>query len=341
MTVKPLEREIFGHTDAGEPVYRVTIRGGGLTANVITWGSVIQDLRLEGHQPPLVLGFEDFDSYPKYSSNFGATPGRCANRIAGGKFTLDGKAYQLDLNEKGVNHLHGGASNIGKQNWVIADLKEDSVRLEIVDPDGRCGYAGNCSISATYAVHGDGVLTVVYEATTDQPTLANLCQHSYFNLDGKADILDHDMLIAADYYLPTDANLIPTGELRPVGGTPFDFRQMRPIRMLEDGKQVGYDHNFCLSTERGAKRAVALAKSSSSGVSMEVRTTEPGVQFYAAVKLATPVPGLEGRTYGAFSGFCMETQVWPDAINHESFPSPVLRPGEVLRQETDYVFTKG
>ena len=335
-----LKREVFGQTQSGETVFRVEIKGGGLTAKIITWGAVIQDLRLDGHDAPLLLGFDDFDSYPAHSSYFGATPGRCANRIGGGKFTLDGKNYQLDLNEKGVTHLHGGKDNIAKRNWTIVEHDVDRVVLKIVDPDGRGGYPGNCTIQATYWVHGNGEFSVTYESTSDQPTIANVCQHAYFNLDGRDDALGHDIMIAADGYLVTNELQIPTGEVRPVAGTVFDFREMSPMKRFDGSEQALYDHNFCLSTERTAKRSVALARSLNSGVSLEVRTTEPGVQFYAGFKLDVPVPGLDGRKYGPFAGFCLETQIWPDAINHEGFPDAVLRPGEVLRQETDYIFSK-
>ncbi len=335
-----MERELFGQTTAGEPVYRVTLEGGGLTMKVITWGAVIQNLRLEGHSHPLVLGFETFDDYPRHSPYFGATPGRCANRIANGCFTLDGKEYQLERNENGSGHLHGGSDGIARRNWDIVSLAPDRVELAIVDPDGRAGYPGNCSITATYALREHGVLSVVYTSTTDRPTLANVCQHSYFNLDGGEDALGHDLMLAADAYLPVDDRLIPTGEIRPVDGTPFDFRTMSPMDRQLDGERVLYDHNFCLSPSRVEKRTVAIARSITSGVAMEVRTTEPGVQFYAGAKLNVPVAGLEGRRYGPFAGFCLETQTWPDAINHPNFPSAVLRPGERLRQETDYVFSK-
>jgi aldose 1-epimerase len=334
------ETEIFGHLPSGEPVHRVTLRGGGLSAKVLTWGSVIQDLRLEGHAAPLVLGFEDFDSYPAHSSYFGATPGRNANRIGGGRFTLDGKAYQLELNEKGVTHLHGGSDNIAKRNWTIIDRTDDSVSFRITDPDGRAGYPGNCTVTCTYALRPGGILNVVYESVTDAPTLANVCQHSYFNLDGGPDAFGHDIMIAADYYLPTDERLIPTGEIRPVEGTAFDLTEMTPMRRQLEDDGIAYDHNFCLSSERVPKRSVALVRSINSGVSLEVLTTEPGVQLYTGSKLNVPVPGLEGRRYGPFAGFCLETQIWPDAANHEGFPKAVLRPGETLRQETDYVFMK-
>jgi Galactose mutarotase and related enzymes len=334
------EREVFGTTASGETVYRVTIRGGGLTAHVMTWGAVIQDLRLEGHEPPLVLGFESFDDYPRYSSYFGATPGRCANRITGGRFELDGKSYQLELNEKGVTHLHGGSDGIAKRNWDIFDLAADKVVLRITDPDGRAGYPGNCTVTATYRLAGDGVLNVLCESTADQPTPCNICQHSYFNLDGRDTALGHDIMIAAGQLVEVDARQCPTGLLMPVEATAFDLRVMGPMDRKQDGSRILFDHNFCLSVERVAKRSVALARSVHSGVSLEVRTTEPGIQFYSGFKLDVPVPGLDGRSYGPFAGFCLETQVWPDAVNHPNFPKGVLRPGEVLRQETDYVFAK-
>ncbi|MDW9541621.1 aldose epimerase family protein [Sinorhizobium meliloti] len=334
------DTEIFGHLPSGEPVQRVTLKGGGLTASVITWGSVIQDLRLEGHAAPLVLGFENFESYPAHSSYFGATPGRNANRIGAGRFALEGKAYQLELNESGATHLHGGSDNIAKRNWSIRRRAEDSVTLEITDPDGRAGYPGNCTITCTYTLKPGGTLNVVYETETDAPTLANVCQHSYFNLDGGSDAFGHDIMIAADHYLPTDERQIPTGEIRPVAGTAFDLREMTSLGRQLDGGGIAYDHNFCLSPERVQKRSVALVRSINSGVSLEVLTTEPGVQLYTGEKLDVPVPGLEGSRYGPFAGFCLETQIWPDAVNHEGFPKAVLRPGETLRQETDYVFTK-
>lgn len=335
-----VENEVFGRLETGEPVYRISISGGGLTATVITWGAVIQDLRLEGHQPPLVLGFEQLPDYLAHSPYFGATPGRNANRIGSGRFEIDGNSYQLELNERGITHLHGGTDGTGKRNWQIVDQSESHVALRIVDPAGRAGYPGNCTIDCTYRLTGEGTLSVIYETTTDAPTIANVCQHSYFNLDGRDDALGHDIMVAADHYLPVDENLIPTGEVRPVDGTPFDLREMTPMHRQTDAGGVAFDHNFCLAGERRAKTSIALVRSVNSGVSLEVRSTEPGVQLYTGSKIDVPVPGLEGRRYGPFSGFCLETQIWPDAVNHPGFPKAVLRPGEVLRQETDYVFMK-
>jgi aldose 1-epimerase len=333
--------DIFGIGADEETVTRVFLGGGGLTAQVLTWGAVIQDLRLDGHDAPLVLGFETMPDYLAYSPYFGATPGRNANRVADGRFSIDGREYQLERNENGVTHLHGGSDGIGSRNWTIVEHTDDRVVLSILDPDGRAGYPGNCTITATYRLKPGGVLSVLYETVTDKPTIANVCQHSYFILDGNETAAAHDLQIAADAYLPTDDRQIPEGGPRDVTGTPFDFRKMKPMLQEENGRQVLFDHNFCLSDERVAMREVAHARSRESGVHLSVRTTEPGVQFYAACKLDVPVPGLEGRRYGPFSGFCLETQIWPDAINQKGFPKAILRPGEVLRQETEYMFSKG
>jgi aldose 1-epimerase len=335
-----VERDDFGFGRNGEKVERVTIKGGGLTAHVLTWGAIIQDLRLAGHQPPLVLGFQKMSQYLSCSPYFGATPGRCANRIADGRFTLDGQTYQLERNENGMTHLHGGSDGTARSNWTIEDMAADRVTLSILDRDGRSGYPGNCRIRCTYHLKPGSVLGIVYEAVTDKPTLANLCHHSYFNLDGGETALDHELMIAADHYLPTDDRQIPTGEKRPVAGTIYDFRSTKPMRVMAGGEPVRFDHNFCLSDNRVRKRLVAEARSRQSGVSLKVATTEPGVQFYAGYKLKIDVDGLEGRPYPPHAGFCLETQVWPDSIHHGSCPSAILRPGETLRQETDYIFSR-
>lgn len=336
-----MARKTFGTLPGGETVERLTIRGGGLTAHVLTYGSLIQDLRLDGHDAPLVLGFERFEDYLRHSPYFGVTPGRCSNRIAAGRCVLDDKIVELERNERGVNHLHGGSDGIAVRNWMVESHEVDRVVLSILDPAGRAGYPGNCRIRATYALGDGGLLSVRYEAETDQLTLANLCQHSYFNLDGSADILDHELMIDAAHYLPVNQDLIPTGDLQPVAGTVFDFRNGRRIGQARiEGLPVPYDHNFCLSRARTGKRRMAWLKSPQSGITMEVATTEPGVQFYAGGKMNVAVPGLEGRRYGAFAGLCLETQVWPDAVNHPHFPSALLMPGETLVQETDYVFTR-
>ncbi len=335
-----MEQKLFGTTADGAPVYVMTIKGGGLTASILTWGAVIQDLRLEGHPKPLVIGFRDFDDYLNYSSYFGATAGRYANRIAEGKFEIDGVSYQLERNENGTTHLHGGSNGIAKRNWDVVELSRDSVTLQIVDRDGQAGYPGECTIRATYTLKEGGVLSVVYESQVDKACPVNICQHSYFNLGNGKDTLDHSIMISAEHYLPTDDHQIPTGEIKPVEGTVFDLRSMKQMKRMEDGEQVLYDHNFCLSNERVEKRKVAEVVCAESGILLDVVTTEPGLQFYSAFKLAGKPPGLDCREIVAFGGFCLETQVWPDSVNHEAFPNAVLRPGETLRQETDYVFRK-
>jgi aldose 1-epimerase len=332
--------ELFGATPDGEEVQRFAIRGGGLTASVIAWGAALHDLRLDGHDAPLVLGFEHFADYPAHSPYFGAIPGRCANRIAGGRFVIDGKPWHADLNFLGKHTLHGGSRGFGKRVWNVAAEGADFVTLTLHSADGDMGFPGALDASCTYRVKAPGTLSIELTATADEPTLCNLAHHSYFNLDdgGSGDILDHRLAINAGAYLPVDDELIPTGVVHPVAGTPFDFRQVRPVRLEAEGQQVIYDHNFCLAAQRGPLKQAAWAQGARSGVEMEVWTTEPGVQFYAGHKVAREQTGLGGRRYGAYAGFCLEAQVWPDAPNHAYFPQAVLRPGETCRQLTEYRF---
>lgn len=335
-----MKREIFGKTSDGETVESLSISGGGLTASVINWGAVIQDLRLEGHDAPLVLGFDRFEDYPAHSPYFGAIAGRYANRIRAGRFSIDGRGYQVDTNFLGKHLLHGGAKGIGKRVWSIAEASDNSVLLALRDPDGAMGFPGNLDISCRYSLERDGRLVVEMAAETDFPTLCNLAHHSYFNLDdgGKGDCLDHRVAIAADAYLPVDGELIPTGDVLAVAGTAFDFREIRPIRMDSGGDILAYDHNFCLSAARRGLAFAARVEAADSGVSMEVWTTEPGLQFYSGANVARQVSGLGGRKYGPFAGFAMEPQVWPDAPNHRHFPQAVLRPGETYSQTSEYRF---
>lgn len=332
-------REIFGTAAGGESVYRLRLTGGGLTANIMTWGATLQDLRLEGHDAPLVLGFDRFDHYPAYSPFFGATPGRFANRIANGQFTIDGVKHQTNRNFLDKHTLHGGAEGIGKRNWQIADLGTSHVILTITDPDGAMGFPGTCQHICTYTLKHDGTLQIVFTTRTDATTIASLAHHSYFSLDDGGDCRDTVLQIDANHYLPVNEELIPTGEIRPVDGSPFDFRNPKRIGTGLTGDLI-YDHNFCLADARRGLRQVASAQSSRSGIELTVATTEPGLQFYAGHKVDTPVSGLTGQPYSSYAGFCLETQIWPDAPNHETFPNAVLRPGEESRQVTEYRFTK-
>lgn len=335
-----MDGELFGNTAEGEAVHRYRIAGGGLTATIMEWGAVLQDLRLDGHESPLVLGFANFDDYPASSPYFGAIAGRYANRIANGRFVIDGVHCQADTNFLGRHTLHGGAKGIGKRVWSLAARGHDFITLSLRDPDGAMGFPGNLDIACTYRLKLPGTLSIELTATADQPTLCNLTNHSYFNLDdgGRDDILDHRLTIAGAAYLPVNDELIPTGEVRPVDGTAFDFLLARPIRNVENGEQTIYDHNFCLSSQRGPLKIAAWAQAASSGVEMEMWTTEPGVQFYAGHKVAREAPGLDGRRYGAWAGFCLEAQCWPDSPNRPYFPQAVLWPGDRYRQVTEYRF---
>ncbi|MEC9342839.1 MAG: aldose epimerase family protein [Pseudomonadota bacterium] len=332
--------ETFGTLSNGEAVERVTIRGGGLTASILGWGATVQDLRLQGHAPPLVLGFPVFDPYPVHALFFGAIVGRYANRIAGGRFSIDGEAYETDRNEGGLHTLHGGAHGVYCRNWTIAEAGQDHARLELVDRDGEMGFPGTCRLAATFRLPGDGVLAIALTATTDRSTIVNLTHHGYFNLDGTDKVLDHEMRIDAGHYLPVDSACIPTGAIDPVDGTDLDFRQARALRRDSDGRQVLYDHNYCISGVRTGLREVAMVRSPRSGVTMTLATTEPGLQFYAGEHVGPTEPGLAGKAYGKWAGFCLEPQIWPDAPNRPDFPSALLRPGETSRQEMRYRFTR-
>jgi len=328
----------FGQTADGELVEKLTISGGGLTASVISWGAALQDLRLEGHPPPLVLGFEGFDDYAAHSPHFGAIAGRYANRIRQGRFAIDGERFQADTNFLGRHLLHGGSAGTGKRVWTVEDHGTDFVRLGYLAGDGEMGFPGALALTCTYRTLDGGRLAIELTGETDAPTLCNLAHHSYFNLDdgGRSPVLDHRLQISADAWLPVDDELIPTGRVVPVEGTPFDFRQPRRIG---DGGAQSYDHNFCLSAGRVPLRRVARLEAARSGLAMETWTTEPGIQFYDGARVARDVPGLGGVSYGAHAGLCLEPQIWPDSPNRPYFPQAVLRPGETYRQVTEYRFS--
>lgn len=325
-------REIFGHMPDGRPVERVTIAGGGLTAKILSYGAVVQDLRLSGHAPPLVLGFDDFALYRAHSPHFGAIAGRVANRIAGAAFTLDGTDHRLDRNAPGGHHLHGGRDGTGTLLWRFEEVAEDRATLRIDLDDGEMGYPGALRVGVRFGLARGGVLDIRMTAEADRATLCNLAHHSYFNLDGGADILGHRLRIAADRYLPVDGDLIPTGEVAPVAGARFDFRAGAAVG---EAGCAGIDHNYCLSANRVRLRDVA--ELAAGGVRMRVRTTEPGLQVYTASGMNVPVAGLGGRRMGAHAGIALEPQIWPDAIHHADWPQPVLRPGETYAQRTQFV----
>lgn len=334
--------EAFGTTRDGQTVERHVVEGGGLTAAVLSWGAVVQNLTMKGHDAPLVLGFERFEDYADHSPYFGAVVGRYANRIAHGRFTIDGERYEVDRNFLGKHLLHGGSQGFDSRNWTVGERGRDFVQLTLHDRDGAMGFPGALHATCTYRLKKPATLSVELEARSDRATLCNLSHHSYFNLDngGSGDILDHRLMLPASAYLPVDHELIPTGVVRPVHGTPFDFRHARPIRMGVDGEQVVYDHNFCLAAERGPLRLTAWLHAPS-GIEMEAWTSEPGVQFYAGHHIPPDITGLGGRRYGPCSGLCLEGQIWPDSPNRPYFPQAVLRPGKTSRQVTEYRFRVG
>lgn len=333
--------EPFGETADGQTVHRLSIAAGGLSAKILTFGAIVQDLRLEGHDAPLVLGFDTFQAYIDNAIYAGAIVGRCANRIARGRFTIDGERFEVDRNDRG-NTLHGGSQGLDRRPWRLAGHGPDFVTLTITDPDGAMGFPGTLDISCTYRIRAPATLAVELSATTDRPTLCNLAHHSYFNLDdgGRSGILGHRLTIAAAAYLPAGGEGIPTGEVVPVEGTEFDFVVPRAIRSGNADNTL-YDHNFCLSAVRGPLRRAAWAQGEASGVELEVWTTEPGLQFFTGQFPGGERPGLCGIVYRPLSGFCLEPQVWPDSPNRPYFPQALLRPGEEYRQFSEYRFRLG
>ncbi|MET3660891.1 aldose epimerase family protein [Aquamicrobium ahrensii] len=315
------------------------ISAGGITAGVIPFGATLTELTVPGRAGPVgvVLGFDNSRSYRTHGAFFGAVVGRCANRIARGRARIGGKDHQLDLNENGRTHLHGGSGGFFARDWAVEQVAADSVLLSLVSPDGDQGYPGEVRASCLYRVE-PGRLVVEMEARTDRETLVNLAAHPYFNLDGGGNVLGHRLRIAADAFTPVDADNIPTGEIRTVAGSRFDFRQLRPIHR-EGELYEGYDHNFALAQKPSAASAFAARiEAARSGVVMEVWTTEPGLQFYdggglpVCDMLRGGVPGVR------FGGLCLEPQRFPDAVHHPGFPDAVLKPDERYRQITEYRF---
>lgn len=339
----------FGMVD-GRQVQEVFLRNAaGATAKILSWGAVVRDLvvpKPDGGMQRVVLGLDSLEDYIAHSPHFGAIAGRYANRIAHGKFSIDGVQYQLPLNQDGKHSLHGGGQGFGKKPWVVLHADASSCTLGLISPDGEAGYPGTLHVTCRYILTETNALRVELSAFTEKPTILNLCHHSYFNLDGGADILDHTLAVRANVMTPVDGDLIPDGSLAPVSGTPFDFRKPRPIRLAgSDGKRFWYDHNFVLRRERreadvsGLEIAhAATLASMKSGLSMEVWTSEPCLQVYDGFKVNVPVEGLDGARYGANSGICLEPQHAPDSPNLPHLPSTVLQPGELYRQVTEYRF---
>jgi aldose 1-epimerase len=342
-------RAPFGTMPDGTPVELFTLTNrNGMEVRLMTYGAIIQSIRVpdrNGRFADVVNGHDTLEGYRTRSRFFGAVVGRYGNRIAGGKFTLDNREYTLAVNN-GPNHLHGGVIGFDKVVWTAASVTPERIELTRISPDGEEGYPGTLHVGVTYALSDANELSVRYHATTDKPTPINLTQHSYFNLAGHdaGDIGGHILTLNADRYTPVDATQIPTGAMIPVAGTPFDFRQPTAIgtRIDADDEQLklggGYDHNFVLN--RGTENGVMAARvvEPKSGRTLEVSTTEPGVQFYSGNKLDGSITGKGGTVYGRRSGFCLETQHFPDSPHRANFPSTILRPGQAFDSMTVFKF---
>jgi aldose 1-epimerase len=312
----------------------VTIANGGLSATVLTYGATLQDIRLAGTPWPLTLGSDSIAAYETTMRYFGAIVGPVANRIAGAMADIGGAACRFDPNEGGRTTLHGGAQGTSAQIWRIVSVSDIFVAMELDLPDGQGGFPGNRTVTATFSILAPATLRIELVARTDRETILSLANHSYWNLDGAPDTSGQTLRIAADRYTPVDADLIPTGEARAVDGTAFDFRNGRML-----GPETSVDHNFCLTGDGTLREAVRMT--GARGVGMTIATTAPGVQVYTGSRMETsPAIGLTGQPYAAFGGVAIEPQFWPDAPHHSGFPSVLLRPGALWRQESTWSFRR-
>jgi len=329
----------FGFLPDNTPIDLYTLKNGhGLEVSIITYGGAIVSLKTpdrNGDLGDIVLGFESLDEYATNPRYFGALIGRHANRIAGGKFSLNGVDYQLPQNN-GANHLHGGFRGFDKRVWT-AKVDDNVLHLTYFSKDGEEGYPGNLNAFVDYTLL-DNELRIDYRATTDRDTIVNLTNHSYFNLRGEGTILDHELTLNADHFTPVSEDLIPTGEIKSVVGTPMDFRKGKAIGSDIADVAGGYDHNFVLNDWDGSLRSVARLYDAGTGRVLEIVTTEPGMQFYSGNFLDGSFSGKNGFVYEKYTGLCLEPQHFPDAPNHPNFPSTVLRAGEEYRQTSIYSF---
>ncbi len=353
-TNSSISKSAYGTTRDGQAVDEYTLtNSNGVEAKIITFGGIITSLRVPDRNSILadvVLGFSKFSDYETKNPYFGALIGRYGNRIGNANFTLDGTKYSLAVND-GPNTLHGGVKGFDKQIWAAKEANiADGVGLELsyLSPDGEEGYPGNLSVKVTYTLTNDNAIQIDYSATTDKTTVVNLTNHSYFNLagNGTGAIYDHIVQINAERYTPVNDKLIPTGELAPVAGTPFDFRSPRVISGgLRSGHQQmvygrGYDHNFVLNrqTDSGLEMAARIYDPAS-GRAVEVWTTEPAMQFYTGNFVDGTLVGSSGGTYRQGDGLCLETQHFPDSPNQADFPTTSLKPGDTYKTTTVYQFT--
>ncbi|MDE2182196.1 MAG: galactose mutarotase [Alphaproteobacteria bacterium] len=347
-----IQKTVFGHAPDGAAIDAYTLTNKtGMEARIMTWGATLVSLKTpdrHGHLANVVLGFDNATPYITGVPFYGATIGRFANRIAGGTFKLDGKTYQLPRND-GTNSLHGGTQGFDKRLWKAEPFETaegPGVKLTYVSADGEEGYPGQLTAHVSYQLRNDDALDIKYEATTTKPTPLNLTNHAYFNLSGDFNkpILDEVIRIDADRYTPVNDKLIPTGELAPVAGTPFDFRKPMVIgaRINEDNQQLkfahGYDDNWVLNKPHaGAMTLAAVVSDPGTGRSIEVKTTEPGIQFYTG-NFMDGKPAGKGTVFQHRTGLTLETQHFPDSPNQPTFPSTILKPGQTFRSQTVYLF---
>jgi aldose 1-epimerase len=342
-----VSREAWGSTAEGQ-VYRYTLKNGGLTVRILNYGGIIQSLDApdrRGRTTNVVLGFDSVAGYVAHPEPyFGALIGRYGNRIANGRFTLDGTTYQLPINNP-PNSLHGGTVGFDKHIWATTPFERDGdvgLVLNHTSPDTDQGYPGTLAVTVRYTLTRRGEIRIDYRATTDKATVVNLTNHSYWNLqgEGSSSILDHVLRLNADRYTPVDATLIPTGQVPPVAGTPLDFTRPTAIgaRIRDNHQQLvfgrGYDHNWVLNRHGSGLSPAAWLRDPDSGRTLTVSTTEPGIQFYSGNFLDGTLYGTSGRAYRQGDGLALETQHFPDSPNHPNFPSTVLRPGQVYQTTT-------
>ena len=350
MNEATIERDAFGTTADGAPVDRYTLRNArGMTVRIITYGATVTELWVpdrQGAAADVVLGFDRLSQYETQSPYFGCTVGRVAFRIAGGEFVLDGKPYRLTLND-GSHHLHGGVKGFSRVVWQAHALpsgESPAVRFTYRSPDGDQGYPGTLDTAVVYTLTPGGELRIDYTATTDRPTPVNLTHHSYFNLAGagQGDVLGHVLQIDADRWIPAEEPDLPSGDVASVKGTPFDFTSPTPIGArvrLAGGKTQGYDLAYLHNHPNGELACVAAVHEPRSGRAMDVLTTEPGLVLYGGNYLDGSLQGKGGKPYAQYSGVCLETGRPPDAVHHPSFPSTILRPGEIYRHTCVYRFS--
>jgi aldose 1-epimerase len=332
----------FGVTSDQSPVrgFRAE-NGSGISIAVINWGATLISVKTpdkKGISEEITLGFPGFEDYERHSPYFGSSVGRVANRIAHGRFIVDGIDYQVAKNENNRHHLHGGSKGLSKVLWDIEPvIKPDSLAVvcTYLSPDGEEGYPGNLHVKAVYTLTGQNLLTIEYEAAVDRTCPVNLTQHAYWNLSGgnRRPITVHRLQLDCDYYLPVNSELIPTGEIRPVAGTPWDFKNNKEIG-TDLGLAGGYDHCFVQRFDRGPCQPIAQVHEPESGRQMQISTTEPAIQFYSGNFLDR----IRKQGFNQYDGFCLETQSFPDALHHDHFPSILLLPERVYRQRTEYRF---